>query len=400
MQAMMLEWLNAGFRLFHVVAAIAWIGASFYFIWLDLSLEEPPRNKRDRGVMGDLWSIHGGGIYEISKYRLAPPRMPSTLHWFKWEAYTTWLTGSGLLVLLYYVQAQSYLVGIDTWLQPPAAAITGSVCFLVFGQLIYETLVRSPLGRRGSILAVMLLATLTLASWLAFQLFSARAAYIHMGALIGTWMAGNVFWGIIPAQKAFVADVGAGREPDPERARFAKLRSTHNNYLTLPVVFAMLSNHYPFLYGGEYAWLLLVVVGALLAWIRHFFNLSHQGQSRPVILVGAGFGLVLVATLTAYLEHGQGAAGSADGDATTSLITDDHAGSMVTTHCSGCHAREPSMAGFEAPPAGLVLESEADLRNHRSRSLTAISSGYMPLGNQTDMSDEERARLIRWLENQ
>ncbi|WP_077530999.1 urate hydroxylase PuuD [Vreelandella utahensis] len=399
MQGMMLEWLNAGFRLFHVVAAIAWIGASFYFIWLDLSLEEPPRNKRDRGVKGDLWSIHGGGIYEISKYRLAPPRMPETLHWFKWEAYTTWLTGSGLLVLLYYVQAQSYLVGNGTWLQSPAAAIGGSICFLAAGQLVYEILVRSALGRRAGTLAVALLVTLSLASWLVFQLFSARAAYIHMGALIGTWMAGNVFWGIIPAQKAFVADVGAGREPDPERARFAKLRSTHNNYLTLPVVFAMLSNHYPFLYGGEYAWFLLVVVGALLAWIRHFFNLRHQGQSRPGVLIGAGLALVCVALLTAFAEHGPGVAETNDGMA-ASLVSRDSARAMVAEHCSGCHAREPTMGGFQAPPAGLVFESETDLLNHRSRSLTAISSGYMPLGNQTDMSKEERGRLLRWLESQ
>ncbi len=399
MQAMMLEWLNAGFRLFHVVAAIAWIGASFYFIWLDLSLEEPPRNKRDRGVKGDLWSIHGGGIYEISKYRLAPPRMPATLHWFKWEAYTTWLTGSGLLVLLYYVQAQSYLVGNGSWLQSPGAAIGGSLCFLAAGQLIYEALVRSPLGQRGGRLAVALLAMLTLASWLAFQLFSARAAYVHMGALVGTWMAGNVFWGIIPAQKAFVADVGAGREPDPERARFAKLRSTHNNYLTLPVVFAMLSNHYPFLYGGEYAWLLLVVVGGLLAWIRHYFNLRHQGQHRPGVLVGAGVALVLVAILAAYAEHGPGVVAT-NAEPAASPVGDDFAGAMVAEHCSGCHAETPTMAGFQAPPAGLVFESEADLRTHSDRSLTAISSGYMPLGNQTDMSDDERSRLLRWLADQ
>lgn len=397
MPGMMLDWLNAGFRLFHVVAAIAWIGASFYFIWLDLSLQEPPANKRDQGVRGDLWSIHGGGIYEISKYRLAPPRMPTTLHWFKWEAYTTWLTGSGLLVLLYYVQAQSYLLGVDSWIQSPVVAVVVSVGFIAGGELVYEALVRSPLGRRGGSLAVVLVLLLTLASWLAFQLFSARAAYIHMGALIGTWMAGNVFWGIIPAQKAFVAAVGEGQAPDPERTRFAKLRSTHNNYLTLPVLFAMLSNHSPFLYASEYPWLLLVVVAALLAWMRHFFNLKHQGRSRPIILVGAGLGMMLVAVLATGIQGGQTTAGNTE---TGALLSDDRAGSLVATHCSGCHAREPSRPGFQGPPAGLIFESEADLRSHRERSLTAIRSGYMPLGNQAGMSGEERSLLVRWLEAQ
>ena len=241
---MLLEWLNLAFRWFHVVAAIAWIGASFYFIWLDLNLRPPPQWKTDQGIKGDLWAIHGGGIYEVAKYHERPAEMPVKLHWFKWEAYSTWLSGTGLLILMYYLQAQNYLVGHNTLIQSPGWAVVASAIFILGGQLIYEVLLRTPLVKRGLLIAVALLVIITAASYIAHQLFSPRAAYLHVGAMIATWMAGNVFWGIMPAQRKFVAAVSNNQAPDTHAMGFAKLRSTHNNYLTLPVIFCMLSNHY------------------------------------------------------------------------------------------------------------------------------------------------------------
>ena len=395
MEAIALEWLNLGARLFHVVAAIAWIGASFYFIWLDLSLETPPAEKRERGIAGDLWAIHGGGIYEISKYRLGPPRMPDHLHWFKWEAYATWISGTILLVLLYYVQAQSYLVGMDTWVQSPGAAIAASIVFIAIGQLAYEGLLRTPLVRKGLVFAAAILIITATASWLAHQLFSPRAAYLHVGAMIATWMAGNVFWGIIPAQKQFVAAASENRSPDAELARFAKLRSSHNNYLTLPVIFAMLSNHYPFLYGNDFGWVILVVVGSLLAWLRHFFNLKHQGIVRPALLVLPLSGLVLTAGITIYVEYSQSTAVASE--STGKPVSTEMAAEIIQTHCAGCHAENPGVDAYSAPPAGLVLDSPDALLSRASQSLSAVRSGYMPLGNPTDMSQKERDALVRWL---
>ena len=224
--AVLLEWLNLAFRWFHVVAAIAWIGASFYFIWLDLSLRTPPPCKAEQGVKGDLWAIHGGGIYEVAKYHLRPPEMPVKLHWFKWEAYSTWLSGTGLLILMYYLQAQTYLVGHNSLIQSPGLAVIASIGFILGGQCVYELLLRTPLVKRGLIIAAVLLAIITLASYIAHQLFSPRAAYLHVGAMIATWMAGTVFWGIMPAQRKFIAAVSNNEAPDTKAMCFAKLRST------------------------------------------------------------------------------------------------------------------------------------------------------------------------------
>lgn len=395
MDTLLLDWLNLAVRLFHVVAGVAWIGASFYFIWLDLNLREPPQWKLDKGMKGDLWAIHGGGIYEIGKYRLRPETMPDKLHWFKWEAYTTWLTGTLLLILLYYVQAQSYLVGFDTWIQSPGLAVLASIGFIATGQLVYEMLLRTPLVKRGLLFAAALLAFIALASWLAQNLFSGRAAYLHVGAMMATWMAGNVFWGIIPAQKKFVAAVSANREPDLAVALFAKLRSTHNNYLTLPVIFTMLSNHYPFLYGHPHAWLLLVAIGALLAWGRHYFNLKHQGIKRPSVLLSSGAGLVLVAVLAAVVGKGSGPSAVLDG---AEPPTEARVDALMQSHCGTCHAREPSQPGFNAPPAGLIIVDAQDLQRDGARNRAAIQSGYMPLGNLTGLTDEERSALVLWLQ--
>ncbi|HSC66659.1 MAG TPA: urate hydroxylase PuuD [Cellvibrio sp.] len=403
--SLVLEWLNLAFRWVHVVAAIAWIGASFYFIWLDLSLREPPQWKIDKGVKGDLWAIHGGGIYEVAKYHLRPQEMPVKLHWFKWEAYSTWLTGTGLLILMYYLQAQTYLVGHNTLIQSPGLAIIASVTFILGGQLIYELLLRTPLVKRGLVIAAALLTIITLASYVAHQLFSARAAYLHVGAMIATWMAGNVFWGIMPAQRKFVAAVSNNEAPDTCAMAFAKLRSTHNNYLTLPVIFCMLSNHYSFLYSHAYSWLVLVAICVCLAWGRHFFNLKHLGVVKPVILVTSLLGIIAIAiimSVTASIGNSaaSNSANKIESDLQSAVIDDAKITQLVQVHCANCHSTSPSQPGFNAAPAGLIIDSATQLQAQKIRALPALYSGYMPLGNFHQLTELERKSLIDWLNTQ
>jgi len=412
MADLILEWLNLAFRWFHVVAAIAWIGASFYFIWLDLSLREPPEWKKEKGVKGDLWAIHGGGIYEVAKYQVRPEVMPQKLHWFKWEAYSTWLSGSCLLILMYYFQAQSYLVGYQTWIQSPGTAIVASILFIACAQIIYEILLRTPLVKKGLVFAVALLCVITFASWLAHHLFSARAAFLHIGAMIATWMAGNVVWGIMPAQRKFVAAVSAHEAPPIKEMLFAKLRSTHNNYLTLPVIFCMISNHYSFVYGHPYSWLGLVAIGSLLAWGRHFFNLKHLGLKKPSILISSFLGLVLVAIIMTCTNKSPSQTTDEHSDLTTPTVAtqqnaeqekiqqQQQALQIVGVHCAGCHSQHPTQVGFPSPPAGLIINDLAQLNLVKIRALPALKSGYMPLGNLHQMSELERKTLITWLESQ
>ena len=395
-----IEWLHLGFRWFHVVAAIAWIGASFYFIWLDLSLREPPQWKKDKGIKGDLWAIHGGGIYEVAKYHGRPEKMPKTLHWFKWEAYSTWLSGTGLLIVLYYLQAQSYLVGQDTWITSPSLAVAASIGFIVGAQLCYELLVRSPLVNKGKIFALVLLLLITFASWLAHNLFSDRAAYLHVGAMMATWMAGNVFWGIMPAQRQFVDAISNNQVPDDKPMLFAKLRSTHNNYLTLPVIFLMISNHYPFLYGHPMGWAGLIAIGALLAWGRHYFNLKHTGNKQPMIAISSLVGLVAVAIILSLtrpqpeVEIAQTSHSHSQLEQAKMAVAVDQ---LVQLHCANCHGPIPTQAGFSAPPAGIIINSLETLLASKGRAATAIQSGYMPLGNMTQLSADDRALMLAWL---
>lgn len=424
MDPLILEWLNLAFRWFHVVAGIAWIGASFYFIWLDLSLREPPAWKAEQGVKGDLWAIHGGGIYEVAKYHLRPQQMPQTLHWFKWEAYSTWLSGTGLLILFYYLQAQTYLVGYNTWIQSPDLAIVASLSFLVVGQLVYEFLVRTPLVRRGLLFAAVLAAVLLLASWLAHNFFSPRAAYLHVGALMATWMAGNVFWGIMPAQRKFIRAVSNNEPPSMAVMEFAKLRSTHNNYLTLPVIFCMISNHSPFVYGHAYAWLALVAIGVCLAWGRHFFNQKHLGNVKPFILISSALGMVLIAVVMANTGAAKPVVSKTVATLPTAVVPEDTVAPtllaesdevarvpdalpsleqqvqvLVQHHCANCHSHTPSQVGFPAAPGGLIIETHAQLKALKVRAQPAITSGYMPLGNLTQLPDADRQLLLHWLES-
>ena len=386
MEAYLVDWLNLFFRWFHVIAGVAWIGASFYFVWLDLNLKSPPQWKKDKGIKGDLWAIHGGGIYEVAKYELEPEAMPEKLHWFKWEAYTTWLTGFALLCIMYYWGADQYLIDPSKMVLTQFEAIAISLGFLVGGFIFYEALVKSPLQKSPKAFGLILFAGLIFAAYALGEIFSDRAAYLHVGALIGSIMTGNVFFGIMPAQRELVRAIEAGEKPDARPAQFAKLRSTHNNYFTLPLIFIMISNHYPMTYGHDHAWLILALISFNAAVVRHYFNLKHQGQNKPWILVA---GLVFLFGIIGYMLP-------KPVDMTDEMITDSQVVEISKQRCASCHAAKPTQAGFAAAPAGIMLETIDELLVNKPRILQAVQSNYMPLANMTNMSEEERTKMIRW----
>lgn len=391
MTAYIFDWLNLLLRWGHLITGIAWIGASFYFIWLDNSLEEPSEDNKKKGIGGQLNSIHGGGFYEVAKYKLAPAATPKKLHWFKWEAYTTWMTGFFLLVLMYYVGAETYLLDPSKSGMSTTQGITLSLAVLAGGWLVYHTLCKSPLAQNGWLLAIILLVLVGLLSWWLGSVFSDRAAYLHIGALIGTCMAANVFVVIIPGQRALVAAVEAGAAPDPKYAKASKLRSVHNNYLTLPVLFLMISNHYPMTYGHPYAWVVLVAFVLIGAWIRHFFNLRHKGMTRPAILASAAVAIVLLAWFIApamQLSNSQ-----------PEKISNEKAMELVGHHCASCHSAKPTDTVFTIAPAGVILDSLEQVRQWRLRiHARVLQSRDMPFLNKTGMTEEERAQLGEWLD--
>lgn len=390
MSPYILDWLNLLLRWGHLITGIAWIGASFYFVWLDNSLEEPSEENKQKGIGGQLSSIHAGGFYEVGKYKLAPPVMPRTLHWFKWEAYSTWITGFFLLALMFYVGAETYLIDPNKFAFAPWQAIGISLGTLIGGWLVYDFLCKSALARNGWLLAFLLLVFVTCVSWALGQILTARAAYLHVGALIGTCMAANVFFVIMPGQRALVAAVQAGHAPDPKYAKASKLRSVHNNYATLPVLFLMISNHYPMTYGHSHAWAVLLAILLIGAWTRHFFNLRHKGVIKPGILISSAAALVLLAWAIA-----PAAPGSAAG---VSAVTDQQVLAIIQQHCANCHSATPSDAVFIVAPAGVMLDDIAQITQWAPRIMArAVSSHDMPFMNQTGMTEEERAVLGAWI---
>lgn len=402
MEAYLIEWLELIFRWLHLLAGIAWVGASFHFVFVDNALEPVLPEEDNTGLKGHFWAIHGGGVYRFSKYRLAPDRWPDNLHWSKWEAYTTWLTGTVLMVLIYYYQSRVYLIGSDKWLQDPDSAVATSLTFVVTALAIYEILIRGPLRRYPLIFAFFMGGLVLLLSWLAVQIFADRAAFIHVGVVLGSIMAGNVFFGIIPAQRQFVAAVQAGKEPDQEVAAAAKQRSFFNNYFTLPVLFCMISHHYPFIYGHALNWLALFVIMLAGALGRHYFNRRHHGENRFEYLVVAIL-LLLCVTFALMDQKFTSARQVTDqGGATTAspAIDDNHVKQLLAVHCANCHAREPAVAGFVSPAGGLVFETLDQFRQSRRTAFIALTTGYMPLGNLTALSTEDRQLLLEWLQLQ
>lgn len=442
MGAYLLDWVALFFRWFHVIAGVAWIGASFYFVWLDMSLRKPPQWKADKGISGDLWAVHGGGFYEIAKYKLEPEEMPKTLHWFKWEAYTTWLTGMAMLAIVYYFNATAYLIDPSkVAFGSSIGAISTSLLFLFGSYFLYEVIVRSRLGKNSLIFSSIIFILLVIACWGSYQLFSDRASFIHIGAILGTVMAGNVFFGIMPAQRALVDCVRRGVKPGKEVADLAlqaKNRSLMNNYFTLPLIFTMISNHYPMMYSHAHGWLVLVFVGIITATVRHYFNQKHLGHHKPKFLWIPALATVLliiwmrpapVEPLPAASASVSTAnttpdttsdttppvtAGSADNsemsaatetgaanEAATEVVpvtasADDAIMDIVHTRCTTCHAAQPTQQGFAAPPAGIILQTPADMKIHQDKIVTAVQTGYMPLGNLTQLTDAERQQLVAY----
>ncbi|HED14112.1 MAG TPA: hypothetical protein ENI62_10765 [Gammaproteobacteria bacterium] len=388
MESYILDWFNLLLRFLHVITGIAWIGASFYFIWLDNSLQTPPEWKQKKGIYGDLWAIHGGGFYEVAKYRNAPEQLPVTLHWFKWEAYATWITGFILLSLIYYLGADTYLIDPEKADLKQWQAIAIGIAVLAAGWFIYDLACRSPLAEHGLLFGLIMLLIIALTAWGLSQLFTDRAVYIHIGALIGTAMAANVYFTIIPAQRELVRAMEAGDVPDPMWGIRAKLRSTHNNYATLPVIFIMTSNHYPMTYSHPYGWLVLVALVAIGAWARHFFNLRHKGITRPMILVSALAALAIVAWLIIpprVISQGN--------------VSFNQVQSIIQQRCSTCHSRKPTDKQFTTPPAGVTLDTSKEIQRWAPRILQrAVQTKDMPFMNRTGITEQERGKLGAWVQ--
>ncbi|MCW8334188.1 urate hydroxylase PuuD [Vibrio paucivorans] len=415
----MTEWLNLAIRWVHMIVGIAWIGASFYFVWLENNLN---RVNPKTGLSGDLWAIHGGGIYHLEKYKLAPPEMPEHLHWFKWEAYFTWITGVLLLGVVYYLNAEIYLIAPGSGLDASTAIAIG-IGSLVAGWFIYDFLCDSPLGKTPLLLGIVLFVGLVGAAYGLAQVFSGRGAYIHVGAIIGTIMVGNVFRVIMPAQRNLVSAIEENREPDPALPAKGLLRSRHNNYLTLPVLFIMISNHFPSTYGSEYNWLILAGLAVFSILVRHYFNTRHGSNKFAWTIPVAALGMITLAFVTSpyakksmapvaakpAVEQVQPAADSATSEvasapaqeahADTSMIPFQKINDVIQERCSVCHSATPTHAAFAAAPAGVILDTPEEIKANVPRIVAqTVTTKVMPLGNLTQMTDEERTLIGTWVE--
>lgn len=385
-----LDWVKLAVHWLHVITGIAWIGSSFYFMWLDSHLR-PPVPPRD-GVAGELWSVHGGGFYRSHKFLVAPPDMPEELHWFKWEAYWTWVSGFVLLSLIFYLGAQTNLIDRGKWPLEPGQAILIGLGSLAGSLAVYEALCRSPIGRNLAVFAAVWLAFLGGMAFLLTRIFADLGAFMHVGAIIGTVMAANVFLIIIPNQKKVVAQLVAGQTPDARLGKQAKQRSVHNNYMTLPVLFIMISNHYPMIFAAPLNWLWLVGLCISGATIRHFFNLKNVGISRPWVL---GIGVVVFYAVAALNQEMKPAPVALSGAPPT--YADIRV--LIDRHCAMCHAAAPTHPGISAPPNGAAFDSEEELRRHAQQIYArAVLTENMPLGNETGMTPAERARLGAWIQ--
>ena len=401
--AVLTEFASFALRWLHVVTAMAWIGASFYFIALDLGLRKAP--DLPDGAYGEEWEVHGGGFYNTVKYTVAPDRLPEHLTWHKWQSYMTWISGAGLLAIVYWAGAELFLIDPAKLDLAAWQAIGLSALFIAAGWIGYDALCRSPLRHRPALVMAVLFAGIVLSSWLLHQVFTGRAAQLHLGAMTATIMTGNVFFVIMPNQRIVVADLKAGRTPDAAYGQIAKLRSTHNNYLTLPVIFLMLSNHYPTAFATPHAWLIGPLVFLIGVWVRHYFNTLHATGKGPIWTWGASavtFVLIMwVAAAPMWREDAFEAAEARPlGPVEVAFAAHPAFPDVAQTvrgRCSMCHAREPVWDGLAIPPKGVVLETGPDIaRSAREVYLQAGASHAMPPGNLTGMTEEERALLRRW----
>jgi uncharacterized membrane protein len=399
--AILWDWAGFAVRWLHVITAIAWIGSSFYFVALDLGLKKAP--DLPPGAHGEEWQVHGGGFYHIRKFLVAPDAMPEHLTWFKWESYATWLSGAALLMIVYWVGAELYLIDPSRADLAVWQAIALSAGSLTIGWLVYDRLCKSGLGNRPTLLMLLLFALLVAMSWGYNQIFTGRAALLHLGAFTATIMTANVFLIIMPNQRIVVADLKAGRKPDPKYGKIAKLRSTHNNYLTLPVVFLMLSNHYPLAFATEYSWIIASLVFLMGVTIRHYFNTMHVTGKGPHWTWGATVIIFLVlawlstAPMWGSYEEAEARPMTAYEQRFAEAEGFHEAEQIVVGRCSMCHAREPVWDGIRWAPKGVVLETPQDIaQNARAIYLQAGVTHAMPPANVTDISEADRRALVRW----
>ncbi len=396
------DWLSLAARWFHIITAIAWIGSSFYFVALDLGLR---KNKNlPEGAYGEEWQVHGGGFYHIQKYLVAPAQMPEHLTWFKWESYATWLSGFALLALVYYGGAELYLVDAHVLEISSMTGIAISLASIGLGWIFYDNLCKSPLGKNSTNLMILLFFILIAMGWGYTQVFTGRAAMLHLGIITATIMSANVIFIIIPNQKIVVADLIAGNKPDPKYGVIAKQRSTHNNYLTLPVIFLMMSNHYPLVFATQYNWVIASLVFLIGVLIRHYFNSKHARTGNPIWTWFASAAIFMVIIwLSTFaplsIDEDEEAVLSTSEQRLTTLASFEDVRDTIQGKCSMCHAAEPLWEGMIAPPKGVMLETDRQIARHaKGIYLQAGRTHAMPPANITEVEEEERKLLINWYE--
>lgn len=394
-------WLNLIIRWAHIIVGIGWIGTSFYFVALDYALRK--QDASEDGVMGDAWQVHGGGFYHVKKFMVAPDHLPEHLIWYKWDAYLTWITGFALLAAQYYLNADVYLIDPSKVVMSEGVAVGFSIASLVAGWLIYDLICRLTQSRSALVTAILVFVFLIASAYIYTHVYSGRGALIHVGAMIGTMMAVNVFGVIIPNQKTIVASLIAGEAPDPRLGKIGKQRSLHNNYLTLPVLLMMVSNHYPVLSSHAHTWLVVALIIIVGACIRHLINRHEAGDELKSFIWAlpvAAIVLLAVVIITAPrpLPVPQTQAGSSTA---AEMISDAEALSIVQTHCGACHAPIEGFEDYFVPPKDIPLITIQDLVRYRAQIREqSVISRAMPMGNPTGMTDQERAQLGAWLASQ
>ena len=389
MTAFLLDWVNLLARWVHLVTGIAWIGSSLYFIWLDNHLRAPA--DADEDIAGELWSVHGGGFYHARKFKVSPSQMPGTLHWFKWEAYWTWMSGIFLLGLVYFLGADVYLIDRGVAELSPLQAISLSLAFIIGGWVVYDLLCKTALVNNGSLFALLLLLLCSALSYALCNLFSGRAAYILFGVVLGTIMVANVFFVIIPGQKSMVAAAERGEAPDPQHGIRGKQRSLHNTYFTLPVLFVMTSNHFAMTFAHEYNWLVLILVAVIGALVRIYFVARHAGNASPWPVVVA---VVLLAGLIVWMAPAKRAVSADDG------IDFAQVRNVINARCVSCHASAPVHPAFPAAPLGIMFDTDEQILNDAARIYQqTVVTRIMPIGNLTAMTDDERQIIEQWFQS-
>ena len=386
MKLYLIDWLSLSLKLLHVIAGIAWIGASFYFNWLENKLNRI--NNRDE-IAGHLWAVHGGGFYYLEKYKKYPQTLPEPLHWFKWEAYFTWISGFLLLSVIYYFNATTYLLASDSSISPSNGILASVVGLLLFW-IIYDLLCKSKVVHKSLIFIGIIFVIISISAYFYSTIFNPRAVYMQIGAMIGTVMVANVFFVIIPVQKKLVAACEDSTEVSKELGLMGYTRSRHNNYFTLPVLFMMISGHYPMIYSGDYGWVVLIAVVGILVMIRHYFNLRGVGQAKNSLIAIIA---ISVFALIYALAPSQAKVQSQE------VVSIAEAQVIIEKHCVSCHAAEPSNKAFAIAPKGIMLDTKEKINTHKDQIYRqAVLSKAMPIVNSTNMTDQERKQLGVWIE--